>query len=190
MLFAVPVRMGKAMAAEHLVHELGLARYRIGLGVVVSKCVGETEKHLDRVLGRAARLTRCFGSTRCSVPPPGVIVMPCTALHRCQQAWHCRRGAPAPVRRARSERPVQNLNKSDEPEGQASRIREDVRLTALLIDADNTNDRGHTVATVLWVRGVVDLAHLLHGAVAVKVEQDRGHAFVCKRERTVQFDLA
>ena len=41
--------------AEPLVHELGWAPYRIDLAVVVSKCVGETEKHLEAVLGRAEK---------------------------------------------------------------------------------------------------------------------------------------
>ncbi|HKI33531.1 MAG TPA: ATP-binding protein [Gemmataceae bacterium] len=46
-LFAGPPGTGKTMAAEVLAGELGLALYKIDLSRVVSKWVGETEKHLD-----------------------------------------------------------------------------------------------------------------------------------------------
>jgi hypothetical protein len=52
-LFAGPPGTGKTMAAEVLARELGLDLYKIDLSRVVSKWVGETEKHLDRVFTAA-----------------------------------------------------------------------------------------------------------------------------------------
>lgn len=44
---------GKTMAAEVLANELGLDLYRIDLSSVVSKYIGETEKHLQRIFAAA-----------------------------------------------------------------------------------------------------------------------------------------
>jgi AAA+ superfamily predicted ATPase len=52
-LFAGPPGTGKTMAAEVLARHLGLDLYKIDLSRVVSKWVGETEKHLDRVFTAA-----------------------------------------------------------------------------------------------------------------------------------------
>ena len=45
---------GKTMAAEMLAHELQLELYRVDLGQVVSKYIGETEKNLRRLFDAAA----------------------------------------------------------------------------------------------------------------------------------------
>jgi ATP-dependent 26S proteasome regulatory subunit len=45
---------GKTMAAEIIAGELGLDLYKIDLSVVVSKYIGETEKHLSRIFAEAA----------------------------------------------------------------------------------------------------------------------------------------
>lgn len=55
-LFAGPAGTGKTMAAQALAGELGLALYRVDLGRVVSKYIGETEKNLARVFDAAAEL--------------------------------------------------------------------------------------------------------------------------------------
>lgn len=52
-LFAGPSGTGKTMAAEVLANELGLDLYRIDLSAVVSKYIGETEKHLRKVFDAA-----------------------------------------------------------------------------------------------------------------------------------------
>lgn len=52
-LFAGPSGTGKTMAAEVLAHELGLDLYKIDLSTVVSKYIGETEKHLARIFDEA-----------------------------------------------------------------------------------------------------------------------------------------
>lgn len=52
-LFAGPSGTGKTTAAEAIARELRLDLYRIDLSAVVSKYVGETEKHLRRVFDAA-----------------------------------------------------------------------------------------------------------------------------------------
>jgi SpoVK/Ycf46/Vps4 family AAA+-type ATPase len=52
-LFAGPAGSGKSMAAKALATEIGLDIYRIDLGAVVNKYIGETEKNLARVLETA-----------------------------------------------------------------------------------------------------------------------------------------
>jgi len=52
-LFAGGTGTGKTMAAEVLANDLGLELYRIDLSSVVSKYIGETEKHLRRVFDAA-----------------------------------------------------------------------------------------------------------------------------------------
>jgi SpoVK/Ycf46/Vps4 family AAA+-type ATPase len=54
-LFAGPSGTGKTMAAEIMARELGLALFKIDLSAIVSKYVGETEKHLRRVFAEAER---------------------------------------------------------------------------------------------------------------------------------------
>ena len=44
---------GKALAAQWLASELNLELLRLDLSALVSKYIGETEKHLDRILGAA-----------------------------------------------------------------------------------------------------------------------------------------
>ena len=44
---------GKTMSAGVLAHEAGLDLWRIDLSAVVSKYIGETEKHLERIFARA-----------------------------------------------------------------------------------------------------------------------------------------
>ena len=51
-----PSGTGKTLAARVLAAELGLDLYRVDLASVVNKYIGETEKNLSRVLGRAEDL--------------------------------------------------------------------------------------------------------------------------------------
>ncbi len=55
-LFTGPSGTGKTMAARILAAELGMDLYRVDLGAVVNKYIGETEKNLHRVLSRAEEL--------------------------------------------------------------------------------------------------------------------------------------
>jgi hypothetical protein len=55
-LFKGPSGTGKTLAARVLAAELGLALYRIDLGAVVDKYIGETEKHLEQVFSAAETL--------------------------------------------------------------------------------------------------------------------------------------
>jgi hypothetical protein len=55
-LFTGPSGTGKTMAARILAGELGMDLYRVDLGAVVNKYIGETEKNLHRVLSRAEEL--------------------------------------------------------------------------------------------------------------------------------------
>jgi hypothetical protein len=55
-LFEGPSGTGKTLAARVLAHELGLDLYRVDLAAVVNKYIGETEKNLSRLLGRAEDL--------------------------------------------------------------------------------------------------------------------------------------
>jgi hypothetical protein len=55
-LFSGPPGTGKTMAAQIIAAELDQALYRIDISAVVSKYVGETSRHLDRVLSRASRM--------------------------------------------------------------------------------------------------------------------------------------
>ena len=52
-LFAGPSGTGKTMAAEVVAGQLGLDLYKIDLSTIVSKYIGETEKHLSRVFAEA-----------------------------------------------------------------------------------------------------------------------------------------
>lgn len=52
-LFSGPPGSGKRLAAEVIASELGLALYRIDLGTVVNKYIGETEKNLIDLLDAA-----------------------------------------------------------------------------------------------------------------------------------------
>lgn len=54
-LFFGPAGTGKTLTATLLGRETGLPVYRIDLSQVVSKYIGETEKHIERVFTRAAR---------------------------------------------------------------------------------------------------------------------------------------
>lgn len=53
-LFAGPSGTGKTMAADVLARTLGLDLYAVDLSSVVSKYIGETEKHLARIFDEAA----------------------------------------------------------------------------------------------------------------------------------------
>jgi adenylate kinase family enzyme len=53
-LFCGPPGTGKTMAAQVIAAELGLDLYRVDLSAVISKWVGETAQHLEKVLARAA----------------------------------------------------------------------------------------------------------------------------------------
>lgn len=55
-LFAGPSGTGKTLAAEVLASDLGLDLYRIDLSAVVSKFIGETEKHLARIFDAGERM--------------------------------------------------------------------------------------------------------------------------------------
>jgi adenylate kinase family enzyme len=52
-LFAGESGTGKTMAAQVLAAELGLELFRVDLATVVSKYIGETEKHLERIFTAA-----------------------------------------------------------------------------------------------------------------------------------------
>ncbi|HMN44671.1 MAG TPA: ATP-binding protein [Povalibacter sp.] len=54
-LFAGPSGTGKTMAAQAIACELGVDVLAIDLSRIVSKYIGETEKHLDSVIGDAER---------------------------------------------------------------------------------------------------------------------------------------
>jgi SpoVK/Ycf46/Vps4 family AAA+-type ATPase len=55
LLFAGPPGTGKTLAASVIAAELDLELYQIDLAAVVSKWVGETEKHLGRIFDEAER---------------------------------------------------------------------------------------------------------------------------------------
>ena len=55
-LFEGPSGTGKTLAARVLATELELDLYRVDLAAVVNKYIGETEKNLSRILGRAEDL--------------------------------------------------------------------------------------------------------------------------------------
>jgi len=55
-LFTGASGTGKTLAAKILASELGMDLYRVDLGAVVNKYIGETEKNLHRVLSRAEEL--------------------------------------------------------------------------------------------------------------------------------------
>jgi len=52
-LFSGPSGTSKTLAVEFLARELEVTLYRIDLGAVVSKYIGETEKNLRRLFGKA-----------------------------------------------------------------------------------------------------------------------------------------
>jgi hypothetical protein len=52
-LFAGPPGTGKTMSAEIIAGDLGLDMFKVDLSNVVSKYIGETEKHLERVFSAA-----------------------------------------------------------------------------------------------------------------------------------------
>jgi hypothetical protein len=52
-LFAGPPGTGKTMSAEIIAGDLGLDMFKVDLSNVVSKYIGETEKHLERVFAAA-----------------------------------------------------------------------------------------------------------------------------------------
>ena len=55
-LFSGPSGTGKTLAAQLLAAELQMDLYRLDLSAVVNKYIGETEKNLDQLLGRAEEL--------------------------------------------------------------------------------------------------------------------------------------
>ncbi|GGM96435.1 ATP-binding protein [Streptomyces fuscichromogenes] len=55
-LFGGPSGTGKTLAARHLAATLGLDVFRVDLAAVVNKYIGETERNLDQLLGRAEEL--------------------------------------------------------------------------------------------------------------------------------------
>jgi adenylate kinase family enzyme len=55
-LLSGPPGTGKTMSAQVIAADLGLDLYRLSLETVLSKWVGETAKHLERILTRAAQL--------------------------------------------------------------------------------------------------------------------------------------
>ena len=55
-LFGGPSGTGKTLAARYVAAQLGLDLYRVDLAAVVSKYIGDTERNLDQVLGRAEEL--------------------------------------------------------------------------------------------------------------------------------------
>jgi phage tail sheath protein FI len=52
-LFGGPSGTGKTLAAEVIADELGLELYRVDMSRIVSKYIGETEKHLSRIFAAA-----------------------------------------------------------------------------------------------------------------------------------------
>src|SRR3546814_14057856 len=52
-LFTGPSGTGKTMAAELMARERGIDLYKVNLGQLVSKWVGETEKHIARIFAEA-----------------------------------------------------------------------------------------------------------------------------------------
>lgn len=55
-LFEGPSGCGKTLAARALATQVGLDLYRVDLASVINKFIGETEKNLSRILGRAEGL--------------------------------------------------------------------------------------------------------------------------------------
>ncbi len=55
-LLTGPVGKGKTMAASILAKTLGKPLYRVDMGAVVSRYIGETEKNLERVLAEAEQM--------------------------------------------------------------------------------------------------------------------------------------
>jgi len=54
-LFVGRDREGKAIAAEVIADDLGRDLYRVDLSMIVSRYIGETEEHLDRIFDAAER---------------------------------------------------------------------------------------------------------------------------------------
>ena len=54
-LFTGPSGTGKTMAAQLLARELGMEAYRVDMGQVVSKYIGETEKNLAKIFAQASQ---------------------------------------------------------------------------------------------------------------------------------------
>ena len=55
-LFSGPSGTGKTLAATAVANEAGLTLYRVDLGLLVSKYIGETEKNLNAMFDRAAEM--------------------------------------------------------------------------------------------------------------------------------------
>ncbi|MBP3855997.1 MAG: ATP-binding protein [Ruminiclostridium sp.] len=55
MVFTGPPGTGKTMAAQVIAADLGIDIYRVNLANVVSKYIGETEKHLDEIFDKAKK---------------------------------------------------------------------------------------------------------------------------------------
>jgi hypothetical protein len=55
-MFSGPSGTGKTLVARHLAATLGLDVFRVDLAAVVNKYIGETERNLDKLLGRAEEL--------------------------------------------------------------------------------------------------------------------------------------
>ncbi|WCB93502.1 ATPase [Baekduia alba] len=55
-LFSGPSGTGKTLAARVLGEELGVEAYRVDLSAIVSKYIGETEKHLEQIFTVAGRV--------------------------------------------------------------------------------------------------------------------------------------
>jgi hypothetical protein len=55
-MFSGPSGTGKTLVARHLAATLGLDVFRVDLAAVVNKYIGETERNLDQLLGRAEEL--------------------------------------------------------------------------------------------------------------------------------------
>jgi hypothetical protein len=59
-LFAGPSGTGKTMAAEVVANAVNLPLYRVDMGLLVSKYIGETEKNINALLDAAARAILLF----------------------------------------------------------------------------------------------------------------------------------
>src|SRR3546814_20199600 len=60
-----PSGTGKTMAAELMARERGIDLYKVNLGQLVSKWVGETEKHIARIFAEARSLSAVLFFDEC-----------------------------------------------------------------------------------------------------------------------------